>query len=188
MHEFHLHSEFYADFGSFDVHLTVPRGYIVGATGEEPEAPLQNGALVTHHFVQDDVHDFAWTADNRTAQPLEASYQEPGGAAVKVKVLFPPEYESNAAPVLKSTLESLTYFAHALGPYPYRTVTVVIPPYNAGAARSMEYPTFFTTEHFKDPDPGTLDALALDETTIHEFAHEYFYGILASNEFEEPDA
>jgi hypothetical protein len=50
----------------------------------------------------------------------------------------------------------------------------------------MEYPTFFTTEHFKDPDPGTIDAMTLDYATVHEFGHGYFYGILGSNEFEEP--
>ena len=186
VHEFHLHSEFYADYGSFDVHLTVPKGYVVGATGEETGAAIESGAAVTHHFVQDDVHDFAWTADNRTAQPLEGTYQGPGSPAVKIKVLYPPEYASNAAPVLKGILDSLAYFSRTLGPYPYKTVTAVIPPYNAGGARAMEYPTFFTTEHFKDPDPGTIDAMTLDYATIHEFGHGYFYGILGSNEFEEP--
>jgi len=185
VHEFHLHSEFYADFGNFDVRLTVPKDYIVGATGEETES-LQNGATVTHRFVQEDVHDFAWTADNRTAPPLEATYQGPGSPTVKVKVLYAPEYASSAAPVLKATLESLAYFSRALGPYPYKTITAVVPPYNAGGARAMEYPTFFTAEHIKDPDPGTVDAITLDYGTVHEFLHGYFYGILGSNEFEEP--
>jgi Peptidase family M1 domain len=186
VHEFHLHSEFYADYGSFNVHLTVPKDYVVGATGEETEAAVENGATLTHHFVQHDVHDFAWTADNRTAQPLEGTYQGAGSPTVKVKVLYPPEYASSAAPVLQATLESLTYFSRTLGPYPYKTVTAVIAPFNAGGSRAMEYPTFFTAEHIKDPDPGTIDAITLDYGTIHEFGHGYFYGILGSNEFEEP--
>ena len=33
-HEFHLHSEFYADYGSYDVRITVPKDYTVGATGQ----------------------------------------------------------------------------------------------------------------------------------------------------------
>ena len=45
VHEFHLHSEFYADYGSFDVHLTVPKGYVVGATGEETEAAVRKARL-----------------------------------------------------------------------------------------------------------------------------------------------
>jgi len=186
VHEFHLHSEFYADYGSFDVHLTVPKGYTVGATGEETEAPAENGALTTHHFVQNDVHEFAWTADNRTAVPLEGAYEGPGSPKVKVKILFPPEYASNAAPALKATIDSLAYFSQRLGPYPYKTVTVVVPPYNATEAGGMEYPTFFTIEGFKDVTPDTLAAIALDFVTIHEFGHGYFYGILGSNEFEEP--
>ena len=186
VHEFHLHSEFYADFGLYDVSIDVPDGYTVGATGEETEAPVKANGRTVHRFVQGDVHDFAWTADKRTAPPLEGSYTGEGSPTVKVRVLFPPEYAHNAAPALKATLDALAYFSRTLGPYPYRTVTVVIPPFNAGEAGGMEYPTFFTADSFAQADPGTLPAYALDFVTIHEFGHGYFYGILASNEFEEP--
>ena len=185
-HEMHLHSEFYADFGSYDVKLTVPKGYTVGATGEQTTAAVEKDGLVTHRFVQDDVHDFAWTADNRTAQPLEGSYTAAGSPTVQVKVLFPPEYADNAAPALKATIDSLAYFSQTLGPYPYKTVTVVIPPYNAKEAGGMEYPTFFTVDNYANLKPDTLASYGLDFVTIHEFGHGYFYGILASNEFEEP--
>jgi hypothetical protein len=62
----------------------------------------------------------------------------------------------------------------------------VIPPFNAAHAGSMEYPTFFTTDSVHDPAPGTRDRYDLDFVTVHEFAHQYMQGILASNEFEEP--
>ncbi len=186
VHELHAHGEFYADFGSYDVSLTVPLGYTVGATGEEVGRPVRKGGKITHRFVQDDVHDFAWTADKRTAPPLLGTYRGPGSPPVTVRVLFPPEYASNAAPALKATIDSLRYFSRTLGPYPYRTVTVVIPPYNANEAAGMEYPTFFTAEGYSDVTPATMDAYNLDFVTIHEFGHGYFYGILASNEFEEP--
>jgi hypothetical protein len=185
-HEFHLHSEFYADYGNYDVTLTVPKGYTVGATGEEQGTPVEKDGKLTYRFVQGDVHDFAWTADNRTAKPLEGSYNGPGSPNVKVKVLYPPEYESNAAPVLKATIDALTYFSKTLGAYPYKTVTAVIPPYNATEAGGMEYPTFFTAEGYSDVTPDTFAAYALDFVTIHEFGHGYFYGLLGSNEFEEP--
>lgn len=185
-HEFHAHSEFYADFGEYDVRLTVPKGYTVGATGEEAGKPVEKNGMVTHRFVQGDVHDFAWTADNRYAEPLVGSYDGPGSPHVTVRVLYTPEYESNARPALDATIDSLEYFSKTLGPYPYRTVTVVIPPYNAAEAGGMEYPTFFTTISVPDPDEGTMFRDMLDFVTIHEFGHGYFYGILASNEFEEP--
>lgn len=186
VHEFHMHSEFYADFGEFDVRLTVPKGYTVGATGEEVGAPVERKGMVTHRFVQDDVHDFAWTADHRYAKPLEATYTGEGSPPVKVRVLYPAEYTSNAQPVLQATLDSLRYFSRTLGPYPYRSVTVVIPPHNAAEAGGMEYPTFFATSSYQQVAPDTPQRYQLDFVTIHEFGHGYFYGILASNEFEEP--
>lgn len=185
-HEFHAFSEFYADYGSFDVKLTVPQGYTIGATGEELGAPVRAGMLVTHHFAQADVHDFAWTADNRTAPPLEGEYRGPGSPTVKVRVLYPPEYQASAAPTLKAAIDALAYFSRTLGPYPYRTVTAVIPPFNAEEAGGMEYPTFFTSLGYAQVDEGTLDQFMVDFVTIHEFGHGYFYGILGSNEFEEP--
>ncbi len=191
VHEFHLHSEFYADFGNYDVTLTVPKGYTVGATGELQGAPVEltpgkAGGMVSHRYVQGDVHDFAWTADKRYAKPLLGTYRGAGSPQVTVRVLYHPEYASNAQPVLQATLDSLKYFSETLGPYPYRTVTVVIPPHNAGEAGGMEYPTFFTASSYENVEPGTLQRYLLDFVTIHEFGHGYFYGILGSNEFEEP--
>lgn len=87
---------------------------------------------------------------------------------------------------MKSTTDALSYFSQTLGAYPYRTVTAVIPPYNASEAGGMEYPTFFTSQGYKKIVPGTIDQYLSDFVNIHEFGHGYFYGIVASNEFEEP--
>lgn len=186
VHEFHLHSEFYADFGSYDVTINVPEGYTVGATGEEMGPPVKKDGRSIHRFVQGDVHDFAWTADSRSGKPLEADWSGPGSPPVKVKVLYPPEYAATAPAVLKATKDALTWFSETLGPYPYKTVTAVIPPFNATEAGGMEYPTFFTASGMAKAEPGTVAEYALDFVTIHEFGHGYFYGLLASNEFEEP--
>jgi len=185
-HEFHAESEFYSDFGNYDVKLTVPKGYTVGATGELQGQPAEKDGKVTHHYVQGDVHDFAWTADNRSAAPVTDTWTGPGSPQVKLSVLFPPEYASHAAPALKAAKDSLAYFSNTLGPYPYKTLTIVIPPFNAREAGGMEYPTFFTADSFDHVKPGTANLDALDFVTIHEFGHGYFYGILANNEFEEP--
>src|SRR5699024_10892239 len=62
VHEFHYHSEFYADYGNYDVTLTVPKNYTVGAVGEQQGKPSINGDKATYHFTQKDVEDFAWVA------------------------------------------------------------------------------------------------------------------------------
>ncbi|MDB5962285.1 MAG: peptidase, partial [Massilia sp.] len=184
VHEFHASSEFFADFGSYDVRITTPKEYTVGATGEQVGEAVEKNGWTTRRFVQGDVHDFAFSADRRTAPPLLGSWSGPGSGPVKLTVLYPPEFASSAAPALQAAKDALTYFSKTLGPYPYKTVTVVLPPHNADEAAGMEYPTFFTAESYRDVSPGTFNRYLLDGVTIHEFGHGYFYGILASNEFE----
>lgn len=181
-HEFHLFTEFYADFGSYRAELTAPRDYLVRATGVEQGQPRDaGGGNVTHTFAQDDVHDFVWTAWNGYAEPLHGSYDGPGSPHVDVEVLAAPEHAESAQVALKSTVDSLRWFSSTLGPYPYPHVTCVVPPYNAGESGGMEYETFFTS------DGSTGMARAFTRfVTVHEFGHGYFMGLLATNEFEEP--
>jgi hypothetical protein len=185
VHEFHFNSEFYADFGEYDVRVTAPKDYVVAAVGEQQGAPTPEGNDLTWHFIQGDVHDFAWMAAPGY-KTLDGEYTGPGSPRVKVRVVYPPEYEASAKPVLKASIDSLAYFSGTLGPYPYRTLTAVVPPFNAAEAGGMEYPTFFTADSFLKVKPKTVDEYLLDFVTIHEFGHGYFYGLLASNEFEEP--
>jgi hypothetical protein len=185
VHEFHFNSEFYADFGLFDVNLTVPSDYTVGAVGQLQGQPQAANGKTTYHFVQGDVHDFAWVAA-KGYKTLDGTYEGPGSPKVAVRVIYPAEYEASAKPTLQATIDSLGYFSKTLGAYPYQTVTAVVPPYNASEAGGMEYPTFFTAEGYAKVEPGTVTQYLLDFVTIHEFGHGYFYGLLASNEFEEP--
>ncbi len=185
VHEFHFSSEFYADFGSYDVSVTAPKDYVVAAVGEQQGEPVAKGNDLTWRFKQDDVHDFAFMAAPGF-KTIDGEWDHPGSPHVKVKVVYPPEFEASAQPALKATVDSLTYFSDTLGAYPYRTVTAVIPPFNADEAGGMEYPTFFTAEGYDKVEPGTGNVFELDFVTIHEFGHGYFYGLLATNEFEEP--
>jgi hypothetical protein len=180
-HEFHLNSEFYADFGSYRADLTAPKDYLVRATGVEQGPPREGAGGLTHTFAQDDVHDFVWTAWNGYAEPLRGTYDGPGSPHVEVEVLYPPEYVDGARDALKGTVDALRYFSETLGPYPYPHLTVVVPPFNAAESGGMEYETFFTT----DVALGVLRNITR-YVTVHEFGHGYFMGLLASNEFEEP--
>jgi hypothetical protein len=176
-HEFHLYSEFYADFGSYRAAITIPRGYRFGSVGTETAPPAETAQGVTYRVGQDDVHDFAFTAWDGFAAPLEASLNN-----VRVRVLHPPEYAEAAGIALRSTLDALGYFSRTLGPYPYPQITVVVPPWNAWESGAMEYETFFTTIGARGPPFLQLVRFV----TVHEFGHGYFMGLIASNEFEEP--
>ena len=60
-HQFHVGTEFFADFGVYDVRMTVPRGWPLAATGRERERTDNADGTTTHRYYQEDVHDFAWT-------------------------------------------------------------------------------------------------------------------------------
>ena len=178
-HEFHLNSEFYADFGNYRAQITVPKAYAFGSTGEETAPPRDTGQGTVHTVAQDDIHDFAFTAWDKFAPPLAGTAR---AGRVHVKVLYPPEMEESARIALQATIDALEYFSETLGEYPYRQVTCVVPPHNAGESGGMEYETFFTTIG-ATAQPGTG---IVRYVTVHEFGHGYFMGLLATNEFEEP--
>ena len=186
VHEQHQFSEYYADFGSFDVKLHVPKGYVVGATGELQGVPVEKNGMLTHHYKQGDVHDFTWTADSSSAPPLQDTWSGPGVPQVKLTVIYPPEMKASAAPAMQAAKDSLAYFSSTLGPYPFKTLTVVVPPHNASESAGMEYPTFITADSKRVVEPNTINEFDIRFVTIHEFGHGYFQGIVASNEVEEP--
>ena len=177
-HAFHLHSEFYADFGSYRAGITLPRGYTLGAVGAEIGPPEETAEGVRHRVAQDDVHDFAFAAWDQF-ETLEGDSRTP---PVHVKVLAPREYADSARDALDWTVKSIESFSQTLGPYPYRQVTVIVPPFNALESGGMEYETFFTTVGGLGPPLRQ----AVPFVTVHEFGHGYFMGLLATNEFEEP--
>jgi hypothetical protein len=180
-HEMHRWSEFYADFGNYKARITVPRGFTFGSAGVETRPPEESDRGVTHFVEQNDVHDFAFTAWDGYAKPLEGKLRR-GEREIAVKVLYPPEYKASAQTALEATLYGLDTFSRTLGEYPYKQVTVVVPPFNAEEAGGMEYETFFTTIGALRPP----ESRAVEYVTVHEFGHGYFMGLLASNEFEEP--
>lgn len=165
-------SEFYADFGRYDVTLDVPDGFVVGATGPVVETKVDGGRLVQRH-VQDDVHDFAWTAwDGFVTQRERID-------GVDVTVLAPRGYDDHVARELETLRFALPHLGARYGKYPYPGLTVVHPPASAPEAGGMEYPTLITTGY-----PTWIPrGLHLVETvTMHELAHQWFYGLVASNE------
>lgn len=202
-HQFHADSEFYADYGTYEVNLTVPSNYVVGATGVEQSARINSDGTTTHTFVQEDVHDFAWTADptyrrvertfdadrlvsekelGKVARTLDRSPEEIHLQNVKMILLIHPEHAAQIDRHFRALENGLKYYGLWYGKYPYPTITMVDPAYKASGAGGMEYPTFFTAGTswmLSEPPTG------LEEVVIHEFGHQYWYGMVGSNEFEE---
>jgi len=206
-HQFHGHSEFYADFGRYDVSITVPAGLIVGATGVRTARRVEPDGRVTYVYAQENVHDFAWTASpdfvevRRTfSATKEVSDREYADAAkrlgrsvdelrlsdVEVIFLMQPAHLPQLERAVQSVMASIKYLGLAYGAYPHRTLTVVDPPSNGLGSGGMEYPTFITTLTIGLMQQWPFTGVrVIEDVTVHEFVHQYFQGMLASNEFEE---
>lgn len=180
LHQYHGTSEFYSDFGIFNVTIAVPSNYTVAATG----FPVKNARIKQdqkiYQFYADDVHDFAWAAspDFTVAEEAFSTPEVPG---VRIKVYLDPLHKDLKERYLQAAKAALTYFSKWYGPYPYSTLSIVVPPKDGNGAGGMEYPTLITAFGATDATPDT----SLERTVIHEIGHQYFYGMVASNEFEE---
>jgi hypothetical protein len=169
---FHHLSEFYADFGTYDVTLDVPAAYTIGATGPVVESRVEGGRRIERH-VQGDVHDFAWTAWDRWQGRRETI------DGVDVTVLFPPGFAGIAERDLAALRFALPYESARYGRYPYGVLTVVHPQDDASEAGGMEYPTLITSD---GPWLVPSQALVPEIVTVHELGHQWFYGLVATNE------
>jgi hypothetical protein len=179
-HQYHAMTEFFADFGVYDVKLTVPQYEVVGASGVkvgEVDNPDKT-KTVTYHG--DDIHDFAWTASPRYKVKDDGVFQGQMGP-VQMRILMQPAHWSQVGRHEKILKESLEHFESWYGPYPYKTITLVDPEPDS-AAGGMEYPTFITG----DTSWFMPEGLHLPEVVVeHEFGHQYWYGMVATNEFED---
>lgn len=179
--QFHRSSEFFADYGDYDVAITVPEEHGVGATGVRVSSEPAGDGEVAHRYLQRGVHDFAWTAwpgfvvHRRT-------FRHEGLPEVEITLLGRPDTRHQAGRYLDAVEHSLRLFGSWYGPYPYTTLTVVDPAWGAGATGGMEYPTFITGGTRLLNPPATLSP---ESVTVHEFGHQYFYGLIATDEVTE---
>ena len=196
--------EFYSEYGSYDVKITLPENYVVGATGDlvngekelewlnknnlktrelinsgayknldNMEHPKSSLKLKTLHYHQENVHDFAFFADKRW-HVLKGEVELPHS---KRKVTTWAMFTNNEFHLWKDAINyldsSIYYYSLWTGDYPYNQVTALDGALTAGAG--MEYPNVTVI--------GTsYDANSLEEVIIHEVGHNWFYGILGSNE------
>jgi hypothetical protein len=183
-HTFGLFSEFYADFGDYEVFLDVPEPFIVGATGiAVAEHPADEGRKRLHYRAQM-VHDFAWVADPNFVEHW-GEYE-----GIRIRQLIQPEHVDDAQAHLDIQIAALASMEARFGPYPWSTITIVHAPEGAGGAGGMEYPTLYTTSDIELPEwmpPWLLrERISGLFTSVHEFGHQYFQGLFASNEQAQP--
>jgi hypothetical protein len=201
--------EFYSEYGTFDVQITLPKNYVVGATGELQTAaehlwmdslialfktdttvgsflkkrkkyydfPPSSQEMKTIRFKQNNVHDFAWFADKRYRIQRDTVELPQSKRKVICTAMFLP----SSLPLWKKATQylkdAIVHYSSLVGEYPYQVVTAVEGALEAGGG--MEYPTITVIGRADSPE-------SLDEVITHEVGHNWFYGILGSNERKHP--
>ena len=197
--------EFYSEFGSYDVSITVPKNYVVGATGDlfngeeelkwltqkETETksffeekknkkkakdmrfPASDSITKTLRYFQKNVHDFAWFADKRY-HVLKGEVELP---VSKRKVTTWAMFTDSEADLWEKSIDyvndAIYYYSLWNGEYPYDQCTAVDGALTAGGG--MEYPNVTIIG-------GAGNATMLRDVIVHEVGHNWFYGMLGSNE------
>jgi len=178
-HQYHASSEYFADYGTYDIKITLPSTFKVGATGQYKNKTNHEDGTTTHHFYQHSVHDFAWTASPDFLKFIE-NYEFVPGKSVKITLLLQPYHRHIKQRYMQAVKNAVKYASLWFGDYPYSTITCVDPAYNSRSG-GMEYPTFFTGGTYFIVRKGIPRP---EGVTIHEFGHNYFYGLIGTNEFE----
>jgi hypothetical protein len=179
-HQFHAYTEFFADFGVYDVKLTVPQNEVVGASGVEVGNVNNPDGTKTVSYHGEDIHDFAWTASPHYLIH-DDTFQGSMGP-VKLRIMMQPAHWSQLGRQVHALKETMDRFDRWYGAYPYKTLTLVDPD-PGSQSYGMEYPTFITggTTWWEPEGMHVGSAEAIE----HEFGHQYWYGMVATNEFED---
>ncbi|NTW85915.1 MAG: M1 family metallopeptidase [Holophagaceae bacterium] len=186
-HAYHANTEFFADFGVYDVALSLPNALGLAHTGTQtnfvteveldPKRPLN----VIWRLHAEDVHDFAWAVMPREGWRHPAMYEYRG---VQVFYYINGVNRGNFQRHRRAVENALRWSEEWYFKYPYPTLTVIDTPTEASGADGMEYPTLITASSVRfDPFKQRIEP---ELVTVHEYGHQFFYGMLASNEFEEP--
>jgi hypothetical protein len=181
-HQYHSESEYFADFGIYEVEINIPDEFVLGATGERTNESANGDGTTTYTYYQEDVHDFAWTACPDFVEFKERYTLDDPPVDTEITLLVHKSHLKFKDRYSNSLKNGIEFYSQNYGAYPYSTITLVDPPPGAPGAGGMEYPTLFTSITFGFLPEGIL---LPEMVTIHEFGHGYWYGIVASNEFEE---
>ena len=175
----YIQTEYYSNFGVYDVKINIPESWVIGATGRETETTEVGDGTTTHRFQQADVHAFTWTASPHFTVHTER-FEHPDLPSVDMRLLLMPDHASKRDRYFAATAAALKVYGTSFGAYPYGHITIVDPGYKT-ATGGMEYPTIFTGGTRWLSPSGTHSP---EGVTIHEAGHQYWYGIVANNEFD----
>jgi hypothetical protein len=191
--------EFYSEFASYKINLTVPSAYVVGATGvlqtqAESDAYKTVGAYNTAHrdsqpklyqpvsanstktltYYADSVPDFAWFAQKDFVIQYD-TVQLPSGRVIDAFTWYHQNENTPWGNSIDYVKDAVVHYSNWVGEFDYPVVQAVEGSKN-NTSGGMEYP-MITLITSPDAKPTTLDAII-----AHEVGHNWFMSMLGTNE------
>ncbi|MGQ9464602.1 MAG: M1 family aminopeptidase [bacterium] len=167
---YHAIGEFYGEFGTFDVTIDLPQEYVVAATGILIDSVPCNDNRKKVRFIAQNVHDFAWVCDPN----FEIATEEID--SILIEVYYIKKYGKKWRNASSYAVDAVRRYNRWFGKYPYKKLSVVQGYFGGG----MEYPNLVIIGGSEDSFTRQFELVI-----IHEIAHQWFYGILGSNEMDE---
>lgn len=181
--QYHYNSEFFADFGEYEVSITLPQDYIIASSGVLQEETELAGGQKKWRFAAEDIHDFAWSAD-KIFNKSKTTYKD-----LDILLYLRPQNEALKERILDAAKHAYDFCTDYLGEYPYPQISIVDTPTYSSV---MEYTTLFFTGNFDGSGANNANAVPVpasnkfpERLTIHEFAHSWWYGMVANDEAKE---
>lgn len=195
--------EYYANFGDFKVSLTVPDDMVIAASGtlqntdelnaykttglQNNNKDLKSGKQVafqqkgtkTLDYLAENVHDFAWFAMN-TALVQYDTCMLSSGKIIDVFTYYRPESRTEWVNAMDYLKAGIRFYSQELGEYPHPQVSAAQGPRNVNSG-GMEYP-MITLITVPEKEMNTQ----LESTIVHEAGHNWFQGVLGTNERKYP--
>jgi hypothetical protein len=184
---FHALGEFYGEFGDFSVTIRLPGEFVVCASGvrtdeadsafidhliRDGNKPVEVPVKKTVSFWAENVHDFAWVADP------DFLVRRIPGEGLNIECYYHRKSEKSWRRAGEYARDAVRMFSQWYGSYPYPNLSIVEGRMTGGGG--MEYPNLVVI--------ATSDNFLLNffETAIvHEIGHQWFYGVLGSDEMDE---
>jgi hypothetical protein len=167
--------ELVGSFYNYEVSFRVPPGFVVAAPTDGRQEVVDNGKMIQYDYLFGPAHDFALA--------ISTDYLVDSSKTGETDVLI--YYRQFELPIVKRIREAVSrtmeYMEDHCGPYTYNSLRVVF--VDVGFSGGIEFPAMFAVAF---PGGGLSVTRLYELLSVHETIHQWFYGMLASDQIETP--
>lgn len=157
---------FYSDISNFSVEITCSNDYIVASSGEQFEYEMDEKK--TTKCKAEKVRDFSFV--------LSKNFEKISKKSNKIEINYYFYDDINAEKHIELAEKVVNTFENLFGEYPYQQLSVVKTNFCFGG---MEYPNLVMISD------SISDEETYDYVIVHEIAHQWWYGMVGNNEYED---